>query len=94
MMTDEEATLAARNDPDNPPLTEEMLDRGVFGRRVRRLRDRLGLSQNAFVERFHIPVASLRDWEQGRRAPDAATQAYIIVVDRHPDLVAQTLSAA
>jgi len=74
-MTDEEIEAAAAADPDNPPLTDEQLARAVFSRRVRLLRDRLDLSQADFAGRSRIPVASLRDWEQGRRLPDAATRA-------------------
>jgi putative transcriptional regulator len=39
---------------------------------VKRLRIELGLSQVEFAERFHIPVGTLRDWEQRRYEPDQA----------------------
>jgi putative transcriptional regulator len=91
-MTDEEVEAAAA-DPDNPPLTDEQLARAVFGRRVRLLRDRLGLSQPDFAGRFRIPVASLRDWEQGRRVPEAATRAYLTVIEREPEAVLRALAA-
>jgi putative transcriptional regulator len=91
-LTDEEIETAAAADPDNLPLTDDQLDRAQFGRRVRRLRDRLGFSQSAFAERFRFPVASLRDWEQGRRIPDAATKAYLTVIEREPEAVLRALS--
>ena len=31
-----------------------------------------GLSQEEFAAQFHIPIGTLRDWEQGRKEPDAA----------------------
>jgi DNA-binding transcriptional regulator YiaG len=34
----------------------------------------LGLSQEEFAARFHIPLGALRDWEQGRRDPDTAAR--------------------
>jgi len=92
-MMDEEVEAAAAADPDNPPLTDEQLARAVFGRRVRLLRDRLDLSQADFAGRFRIPVASLRDWEQGRRLPDAATRAYLTVIEREPEAVLRALAA-
>lgn len=34
---------------------------------VRQAREKSGLTQAAFAERIGTPVATLRDWEQGRR---------------------------
>ena len=39
---------------------------------VRSVRMKTGLSQQAFADRIHTPVATLRDWEQGRFAPPGA----------------------
>lgn len=36
---------------------------------VRLIRSVTGLSQNRFAEKFHIPPATLKDWEHGRRKP-------------------------
>ena len=58
---------------------------------MRRARAATGLSQNAFAARFGIPAGSLRDWEQGRRAPDAAAQSYLRVIALMPDAVADAL---
>jgi putative transcriptional regulator len=93
-MTDEELTQHAVDDPDNPPLTEEELERGVLGRRVRLARQATGLSQVEFAARFQIPVATLRDWEQGRRKPDATSLAYITVIEREPEAVERALKSA
>lgn len=93
-MTDEEITAAALSDPDNPPLTEEELERGVLGRRVRLARQAAGLSQQEFADRFQIPVATLRDWEQGRRKPSPASLAYLTVIEREPEAVIRALQSA
>jgi len=85
---------AAKSDPDNPPLTDEQLDRLRLAAMIRRLRNRLALSQTAFASRFKIPVGSLRDWEYGRRQPDAATRAYLTVIAREPRMVERALRAA
>lgn len=34
-----------------------------------------------------IPIGTLRDWEQGRKEPDAAAKAYLRVIAREPDTV-------
>lgn len=36
---------------------------------IQELRNKTKLSQTQFAKRFNIPVATLRDWEQGRRKP-------------------------
>ena len=57
------------------------------------LRRALRLTQQQFAERYHIPLGTLRDWEQMRSEPDQAARAYLKVIARHPDLVAETLAA-
>jgi putative transcriptional regulator len=61
---------------------------------VRTVRKRLGLSQVEFAARFHVPVGTLRDWEQNRRQPDAPALAYLRVIAREPDMVARALVVA
>ncbi|MDA8230387.1 MAG: helix-turn-helix domain-containing protein [Magnetospirillum sp.] len=84
-----------RVDPDaDAPLTDEEFDRGYGAMLARRARAVTGLSQTAFAAQYGIPAASLRDWEQGRRAPDAATQSYLRVIARMPEAVARALHDA
>ena len=61
--------------------------------RVKISRRALGLSQEEFAARFHIPVGTLRDWEQGRKDPDAAARAYLVVIGKNPEAVAKALGA-
>lgn len=61
---------------------------------VRAIRRRLKLSQPEFSRRYALPLASLRKWEQGARKPDAATRAYLTLISRNPQVVADTLAAA
>lgn len=64
------------------------LERGQRARLIRKTRTDLGLSQAAFAARFHVPVGTLRDWEQARvTAPDFAV-AYVRVIAKLPDAVA------
>ena len=90
-LTDEELLARAESDPDNPPLTEEQLKRMKRVSPMRPLRFRLGLSQETFAERFQIPLGTLRDWEQGRKEPDAAAKAYLRVISRIPEAVMDAL---
>jgi putative transcriptional regulator len=61
---------------------------------VRRLRRKLGLSQNEFAQRYGFTPARIRDWEQGRSHPDGAVRAYLLVIQRDPNAVERALSAA
>lgn len=98
-MTNEEVLAAALSDPDAQPIpagTEEELERIGLKRVVnpKRLRDRLRLTQGEFAARYRIPIGTLRDWEQGRKLPDATARAYLTVIDRDPNAVATLLGEA
>jgi putative transcriptional regulator len=43
---------------------------------VRAIRRKLHLSQQEFAQKYRIPLPTLRNWEQGRRQPDAPAAAY------------------
>jgi putative transcriptional regulator len=90
-MTDEEVTAAALSDPDAQPMTPAQLD--IAGRvpRVRTLRRALSLTQEEFSARYHIPLGTLRDWEQGRCEPDQPSRAYLKVIAHDPGGVAAVL---
>lgn len=60
----------------------------------RLIRHRLGISQAEFASRYHVPIGTLRDWEQGRKQPDATALAYLRVIAREPVVVAKALVAA
>jgi putative transcriptional regulator len=59
--------------------------------RAKIIRRALGLSQEDFAARYHIPLGTLRDWEQGRAEPDQAARAYLTVIAREPDVVCNAL---
>jgi putative transcriptional regulator len=92
-MTPEQSHAAALNDPDAQPLTEEDFARMKRTPQVKIMRRALGLSQEEFSAKFHIPLGTLRDWEQGRKEPDAAVRAYLIVIAREPEAVRRALGA-
>ncbi len=90
-MTAEERHAAALSDPDAQPLTPEDFMRMKRTPQVRVIRRALGLSQEEFAARFHIPLGTLRDWEQGRKDPDTAARAYLRVIGHNPAAVAEAL---
>jgi DNA-binding transcriptional regulator YiaG len=61
---------------------------------VASVRRRLRLSQGAFAQLFGIPLATLKDWEQNRRSPDAPARAYLRVIAQDPKAVRRALEAA
>jgi putative transcriptional regulator len=91
-MTDDEIVAAAKSDPDNLPMTAEQMARMRPVSPAKRIRRKLGLSQEDFAQRFRIPLGTLRDWEQHRREPDQAAQAYLIVIEREHEAVERALA--
>ncbi len=59
---------------------------------VKKLRERLNLTQEQFAMRFGLELDAVRNWEYGRREPDAAALSYLTVIDRAPDAVQQALA--
>jgi putative transcriptional regulator len=91
-MSEEEIEANALSDPDNQPMTDEQLDRAVFAREIRRIRNRHNWSQSQLAQMLQISTGTLQGWEQGRRQPDAIAKAFLKVVDREPEAVARALS--
>ena len=56
----------------------------VAGPDVRAIRAKTKLSQVKFAEKPRVPVATLRDWEQHRRSPDAPARTLLGMVDADP----------
>jgi putative transcriptional regulator len=54
---------------------------------VKRIRENYKLSQSRFAALLGISVATLRNWEQGRRTPDGPARILLQVVAKHPKAV-------
>ena len=91
-MSDEEVMAAARSDPDAQPLTPEQLAKMRRVSRVKVLRQRLGMTQAEFAEAFHLPITTLRDWEQRRSTPDAPARALLLAIERNPKVMRRLLA--
>jgi len=95
-MTEEEIHAAALADPDAQPLPLPGGDwTGLIKLvNVKKLRERLGMTQEEFAKTYWIPLGTLRDWEQRRKLPDAPARAYLTVIARNPRAVAELLGEA
>lgn len=88
-MTDNDIEAAALSDPDARPLTASEFARMKQVPRAKIIRRALGLSQEEFAARYHIPLGTLRDWEQGRSEPDQTARAYLEVIASEPEAAAR-----
>jgi len=58
---------------------------------VRAIRRKLHMSQQQFAETYRIPLPTLKNWEQGRRHPDAPAAAYLLAIARRPHEISAAL---
>ena len=84
---------AATHDADAKPLTPADFKRMKRSPQVKLIRRALGLTQQEFAGRFHIPLGTLRDWEQGAAVPDQSARAYLTVIARNPGAVRKALAS-
>jgi putative transcriptional regulator len=60
---------------------------------VRDLRRRAQLTQTEFASRLGVPVETIRNWEQGKRAPRGPARALLAVIAHSPDTVFAALAS-
>jgi putative transcriptional regulator len=58
---------------------------------VKAVRAKLGASQTEFALMIGVSVATLQNWEQGRRTPDGPALALLRVAAKNPKAVAEAL---
>ena len=92
-MTDEEIERGALADPDAQPMQPQELARLRRMPDVKQLRQRLGLTQQQFAERYMLSVATVRDWEQHRRLPLGPAMGYLYAIAAEPERVAAAVAA-
>src|SRR5262249_923771 len=59
---------------------------------VKAIRRRLGQSQSEFARMIGVSVATLQNWEQGRRRPEGPARALLTVAAENPKAVAAALA--
>ena len=60
---------------------------------VRDLRRRARLTQTEFAAKLGVPVETIRNWEQGKRAPRGPARALLAVIAHSPETVFAALSS-
>ena len=93
-LTEAAVHKAALADVDSRPLSKGSPAGLTKLVNVKKLRERLGLTQEDFSAAYRIPLGTLRDWEQRRKYPDAPARAYLMVIVKNPQAVAKMLSDA
>ena len=58
---------------------------------IKAIRESLGMSQTEFAMMIGVSVATLRNWEQGRRRPEGPARALLRVAAENPEAVAEAL---
>jgi len=59
---------------------------------VKKIRMRLGLSQESFAQTYGFALSAMRDWEQGRRQPERRARIPLKVVEKEPEAVTRALA--
>ena len=59
--------------------------------KVRDIRKKLNLSQDDFAAEFGFTINQIRDWEQGRSRPLDGLRAYLMIIQRDPEVVLNLL---
>ena len=50
------------------------------------IREKLGLSQDAFASLMGVSTRTIQDWEQGRREPQGPARSLLRVAEQHPEV--------
>jgi putative transcriptional regulator len=58
---------------------------------VKKIRARVGLSQEAFAATYGFALSAVRDWEQGRRRPERSARILLKIVEKEPEAVTRAL---
>jgi putative transcriptional regulator len=75
----------------SPPIVPEApgaLDTAAYARRIRA---NVRLTQAEFASRIGVPIETVRNWEQGKRAPRGPARALLRVIERAPDVAFNVL---
>jgi putative transcriptional regulator len=58
---------------------------------VRKVRERLGLSQEEFAHRYRLSLRTIQEWEQGRKQPSEAARVLLFAIARDPKALGRAL---
>jgi putative transcriptional regulator len=72
-------------DPDEALRDEDIISPSV-------IRKRLGMSQARFARAIHVPLVTLRSWEQGKTLMDPSARALMTILAREPQAALRALT--
>lgn len=61
---------------------------------VKAIRVKLRVTQDDFASEFGFSTSQIRDWEQNRYRPLGSDRAYLMIIEKHPDMVRRMLKEA
>lgn len=70
--------------PDPPPA--------FSSRKIRQLRQRLGMSQAIFARVLAVSPVTLQKWEQGTKSPSPQSRRLLEIAEEHPEVFAERLT--
>ena len=56
---------------------------------VAAIRKRTGKTQDQFARAYHLPLGTVRDWEQSRSQPDAPARVLLSLIGAEPETIEQ-----
>ena len=60
---------------------------------VKQIREQLSLTQKDFAETFGVSLATVRNWEQGKRQPEGPAKVLLNVIAHDPQCVFEAIRA-
>ena len=75
------------------PESARARDLGAEEALIREIRAKLSLSQSEFALLIGVSVATLQNWEQGRRHPEGPARALLRIAAKNPEAVLEALGA-
>ena len=79
-------TLRTTTVPASKPIAMD-------GRRVRRIRAQLKMSQEVFARCLHTSRRTIEKWEQGLAKPTGSASALLVLVERRPEVIGDLVEA-
>jgi DNA-binding transcriptional regulator YiaG len=64
------------------------------GRRVREIRDKMGVSQARFAKVMNCSLSTVKAWEQDLREPEGVSRRLLDIADHHPEVLLSMVTRA
>ena len=74
-----------------PPIVPEAPGKRDLATYARQIRANVKLTQAEFASRIGVPIETVRNWEQGKRAPRGPARALLKVIEQAPDVAFNVL---